>query len=185
MTIDAVIGEPSSMAVEVAGTSNTVHESRSTVSSKTGVLTTKREPGRRRSRTDDQYLWCRTIADQVREMSGGACRGPSPTTTVESELPPRIIPEYTPKSITCLPSRVAARASTWAASCTPWPPMPVSITSRSVPIRLPGNLPGGQPLDQKCPLHLAGGGGPRQALDDGEPPRVLVAGEAALAVLPE
>src|ERR1700704_565247 len=56
----------------------------------------------------------------------------SATTIVESELPPRIIPEYTPNSMTCRPSTAAARASTWAASCTPCPPMPVRSTSRSM-----------------------------------------------------
>src|SRR5436309_2813986 len=34
--------------------------------------------------------------------------------------------------MTSLPSRTAARATTWAASCTPWPPIPVSSSSRSV-----------------------------------------------------
>src|SRR5437868_5415765 len=37
-----------------------------------------------------------------------------------------------PNSITSRPSSAAARAITWAASCTPWPPIPVSNSSRSV-----------------------------------------------------
>src|SRR5712691_12044788 len=58
--------------------------------------------------------------------------GASATTTVLSVLPPRIIPPYRPRYMTSRPSSVAARASTCAASCTPWPPMPVMSSSRSM-----------------------------------------------------
>src|SRR5262249_53288751 len=61
----------------------------------------------------------------------GAWRGASPTTTVPSVFMPRIAPPYTPKSITWRASSVAPRAITCAASCTPWPPIPVMRSSRS------------------------------------------------------
>src|SRR5436190_11937081 len=70
-------------------------------------------------------------ADHVCETSGGAWSGASPTTTVPSVFMPRIAPPYTPNSITWRPSSVAPRAITWAASCTPWPPIPVIRSSRS------------------------------------------------------
>src|SRR5438552_980997 len=58
--------------------------------------------------------------------------GASATTTVLSVLPPRIIPPYSPRYMTSRFSSVAARASTWAQSCTPCPPMPVIKISRSM-----------------------------------------------------
>src|SRR5947208_2007979 len=82
-------------------------------------------------RPGSQYRGWSTSADQAWDTIGGACTGPSATTIVASELPPRMTPPYTPNSITSRPSRTAARASTWAANCTPWPPMPVSSNSRS------------------------------------------------------
>src|SRR5439155_15450231 len=72
------------------------------------------------------------IADHARETTGGARMGASATTTVLSVLPPRIMPPYSPRYMTSRPSSVAARASTCAASCTPWPPMPVMRSSRSM-----------------------------------------------------
>src|ERR1700687_479235 len=72
------------------------------------------------------------IADHARETTGGARIGASAMTTVLSVLPPRITPPYKPRYMTSRPSRVAARASTCAASCTPWPPMPVMSSSRSM-----------------------------------------------------
>src|SRR4051794_6885186 len=70
-------------------------------------------------------------ADHVSSTVGGVSSGSSPTITVASVLPPRIDPPYVPKTITSRPSPTAAKASVLAASCTPWPPMPVSNTSRS------------------------------------------------------
>src|SRR5262245_27603988 len=88
-------------------------------------------PGRSFPSTGGKYSSCMASAAHARDTTGGAVIGASAITTVLSVLPPRIMPPYSPRNVTSRASTVAARASTCAASWTPWPPMPVMSTSRS------------------------------------------------------
>src|SRR3989442_7306355 len=68
--------------------------------------------------------------------SGGVTISRSAMTTVDSLEPPRIIPMKRPNIMTCLPSRMAACASSLATSWMPCPPMPVMMITRSTRARL-------------------------------------------------
>src|SRR5436305_2344908 len=89
-TIDTAIGlASSSVATWVAGTSTTRQSSPSSSidCSNNEEFSTTTAPGTSRSRSGSQYRGWRASADQAWETIGGACTGPSPTTTVASELP--------------------------------------------------------------------------------------------------
>src|SRR5829696_870399 len=131
MTIDPPSSLPSPAAMSVAGTRITPWRSSSSGCTNVASLTSTSPPVRTFGATGAQNLSCMATADHVWETSGGAWSGASPTTTVPSVFMPRIAPPYTPNSITWRPSSVAPRAITCAASCTPWPPIPVIRSSRS------------------------------------------------------
>src|SRR2546429_2766237 len=131
MTIAPPSSFPSPIAMSVAGTRITRYRASSSGCSNVASFTSTSPLVRTLGATGAQNLSCMATADHVCETSGGAWSGASPTTTVPSVFIPRIAPPYTPNSITWRPSSVAPRAITCAASCTPWPPMPVIRSSRS------------------------------------------------------
>src|SRR4051812_15014651 len=143
-------GLPRSAATLVARTRMTVTGAAISVVN-VSSFTSTRPSGRSFGSTGAQNSSCMPIADHVFDTTGGASMGPSPTTTVLSVLPPRIIPPYRPRYMTVRPSSAPARASTCAESCTPWPPMPVINSSRSTS---PRSIDAGQ-AELHQPLNLA------------------------------
>src|SRR5581483_10568895 len=91
MTIDAPSSLPSEIAMSLAGTRSTWYRS-SSGSMNVASFTSTKPPSRTFGPTCAQYLSCMPIADHACDSTGGAWIGPSPTTTLASVLPPRIMP---------------------------------------------------------------------------------------------
>ena len=126
---------PSSTARSVAGTSST---SRRQVERRRGQrhdagVEAPAPPGRSRGAGRLAYSWCITIADQAVATVGGACTGPSADDQRRIGVAAAHHPAVAAEQLDHSGRRVAACASTWAASWTPWPPIPVISSSRSTP----------------------------------------------------
>src|SRR6266446_3129149 len=132
----APIGCPIAFAISVAGTGTRL------IPSHTGGAVTRRElktstpPGSAFLPSAGSPSGCMASRAQADGTIGGVTISRSAMTTVDSLEPPRIIPMKRPNIMTCLPSPMAACASSLATSWMPCPPMPVMMITRSTRARL-------------------------------------------------